>query len=270
MTRTESTHQAGEYQFDKPASAWDVFDRIVRGDVHYYKLLIPEGSNIFETARIVGSLDFIDEREFLKLARDPAPIHDLAPDAATLEGYLFPSTYHVTRNTTAADIIAMMVSQFRRVWTSLDAGPDADVSRVVTLASLVEKETGVPEERPLVASVFTNRLRRGMKLECDPTVIYAALLEDRYRGVIHRSDLNRRHPYNTYLRVGLPPGPIASPGEASLRASLHPADTNYLFFVAKPDDSGEHVFSSTAAAHNRAVRQYRRAQARAARQAGSR
>jgi UPF0755 protein len=162
----------------------------------------------------------------------------------------------------------MMVNQFRSVWASLDATEDPH--RTVTFASLVEKETGIASERPVVAGVYANRLRRGMRLECDPTVIYAALLENRYRGAIYRSDLDRQHPYNTYRTSGLPPGPIASPGAEALRAALRPARTDYLFLVAKPDGSGEHVFSATNTAHNRAVREYRRGRAQAARQTGSR
>jgi UPF0755 protein len=158
----------------------------------------------------------------------------------------------------------MMTDEFRRVWSAV--GGDADVRMTVTLASLVEKETGVGDERPQVASVFHNRLRRGMKLECDPTVIYAAILEGVYDGVIHRSDLDREHPYNTYQSAGLPPGPIASPGRAAIEATLRPADTNYIFFVAAPDASGRHVFSETLAAHNRAVARYRRGLREARRQ----
>ena len=143
---------------------------------------------------------------------------------------------------------------------------DAPVHATVTLASLVEKETGVADERPLIASVFHNRLRMGVKLECDPTVIYAAILEGRYRGAIYRSDLDREHPYNTYMNAGLPPGPIANPGAASLRAVLEPAEADYLFFVAMPDGSGGHVFSTTLREHNLAVMRYRRGVREAVRQ----
>lgn len=256
VLRREDKLHAGEYKFDRPASPWEVFDRIARGDVFYYKLRVPEGSNIFDIARIVGEMGFVDAEEFLAAARKPAMIRDLAPEAAMLEGYLFPSTYYVTRQTTAVEICRMMTGQFRKVWREL--APAVETHDAVTLASLVEKETGVSEERPLVASVFHNRLRKGIKLECDPTIVYAAILAGDYRGVIHRSDLDRQHPYSTYLNTGLPPGPIANPGRESLRATLEPAETDYLFFVATPDGSGEHVFSKTLAAHNRAVRSYRR------------
>jgi len=253
--RSGATLQAGEYVFENPASAWEVYDRIARGDIYYYELRVPEGSNIFDVARIVGETGLVSSEEFLTVARDPAPILDLAPTAVSLEGYLFPSTYFISRHTSAADIARLMTDQFRKVW--MEVGDRADVHETVTLASLVEKETAVPSERSLIAAVFQNRLDRGMKLECDPTVIYAAMLEENYRGVIHRSDLDRQHAYNTYQNVGLPPGPIANPGREALQATLEPADADFLFFVARPDGSGEHVFSTTLAAHNRAVRDYR-------------
>jgi UPF0755 protein len=197
--------------------------------------------------------------EFLKTARDPSLIRDLAPEAPTLEGYLFPSTYRVTRRTSAGQICREMTNQFRRVWTRI-GGPQTDVNRYVTLASLVEKETGVPSERTTVASVYANRLAIGMKLDADPTTLYAALLEGRHRGpTIYRSDLESTHPYNTYRRPGLPPGPIANPGEASLKAALQPAKTNYLFFVARGDGSGSHIFTESLERHNAAVRDYRNA-----------
>jgi UPF0755 protein len=155
----------------------------------------------------------------------------------------------------------MMTAQFQKEWKKLMPNetaevPAADMVKVVTLASLIEKETGVASERPIVSSVFQNRLRIGMALDCDPTVIYAALLEDRYRGAIHRSDLDNKNPYNTYQHTGLPPGPIANPGASSLVAALHPAETEFLYFVAKPGGGG-HVFSSSLAAHEKAVQSYR-------------
>ena len=213
--------QAGEYRFSSPASVWTVFDRIVRGDVFYYEVTIPEGSNIFDIANDVDRLGFIKGKDFLNVARDPAPIRDLASDAPSLEGYLFPSTYRLTRSTTASQICRMMTDLFRKRWQEARGnGPPPDVNRLVTLASLVEKETGIASDRPAVASVYANRLRLGMPLDCDPTTIYAAMLERRYRGVIHRSDLDNANPYNTYRHTGLPPGPIANPGMASLRSAL--------------------------------------------------
>jgi UPF0755 protein len=251
--------QAGEYVFAKPASIWTIFDRIARGDVRLLELRIPEGSNLFDVAEAVEALGLATKEAFRAVASNPALIRDLAPNATSLEGYLFPSTYLLNRKTTAAQICRMMTDQFRSVWKKLET-TGSNAHRVVTLASLVEKETGVKEERPLVAGVYQNRLDRGIKLECDPTTIYAALLENRYRGKIHRSDLDNEHPYNTYQHTGLPPGPIANPGEASLRAALKPAPTEHIFFVAKPDRSGGHNFSATIRDHSRAVLEYRRAE----------
>ncbi len=251
--------QAGEYRFAMPASVWTVFNRIVRGDVFYYEVTIPEGSNIFDIAQTVGELGFIKSEDFLKAARNPALISSLAPTAPSLEGYLFPSTYRLTRSTTAAQVCQMMVEQFKQRWKELQrAGKPVEVNRTVTLASMVEKETGVAQERPRVASVLLNRLRLGMPLECDPTTIYAALLENRYHGVIHKSDLANTNAYNTYQHAGLPPGPIPNPGAASLEAAIAPAQTDFLFFVARPDGSGGHNFSATLAEHNRHVLEYRK------------
>lgn len=250
--------QAGEYRFDHAASVAEVFSRLARGDVYYFSFTVPEGSNMFDIARLAESEGVMPAKDFLRAAADPAPIRDLSPDAKTLEGFLFPSTYRLTHATTPAALVQMMTSQFRKEWKRLSAGKTADPEKTVTLASLVEKETGNPTERPLVASVFQNRLRIGMPLDCDPTVIYAALLENRYRGEIHRSDLDRKHPYNTYQHAGLPPGPIANPGESSLAAALQPAETNYLYFVARPDGGG-HVFTSNLEAHGKAVKSYRNA-----------
>jgi UPF0755 protein len=253
-----STLQAGEYRFDTPMSAMGVLGKIARGEVFYHELRIPEGANMFDIADALEKLGFLKAPEFLKIARDPSLIRDMAPSAPSLEGYLFPSTYRLTRRTSAQQIAREMTNQFRRVWRDL-GGDASDVNRYVTIASLVEKETGVPSERDTVSSVYHNRLNIGMKLDCDPTVIYAALLEGRYRGTIYRSDLDNPHPYNTYRNPGLPPGPIANPGRESLRAALRPAETKYLFFVAKGDGSGAHVFTENLSAHNAAVRDYRNA-----------
>ncbi len=253
------TLQAGEYQFTHPDTTWAVFDRIERGDVFFYVLTVPEGSNIFDIAGSLNQFDFLHAADFLNAARDPSLIKDLAPNAPTLEGYLFPSTYRLTRRTTARDLCRMMTDQFRRHWQQLqDPNHPAAVSQTVTLASLIEKETGIPAERPLVASVFENRLRLNMPLDCDPTTIYAAQLDERYHGTIYKSDLESTSAYNTYQHTGLPPGPIANPGDASLRAAIAPADTDFLYFVAKADASGGHQFSKTMDEHNRAVQSYRR------------
>lgn len=252
--------QAGEYRFAHAASPLEVFDRIARGDIFAFDLVVPEGKNMFDIAAAVEQLGVFSAAEFLKAARNPAMIHDLDPQAPTLEGYLFPNTYKVGRHMTPERLCRVMTGKFREVWRGL--GTDADVHRTVTLASLVEKEGKIAAERPQIAAVFRNRLRLGMKLDCDPTTIYAALLAGRYNGVIHRSDLDSDDPYNTYRHAGLPPGPIANPGRASLEAALNPADSDALYFVLRPDASGAHQFSSNIAAHEAATAKYRRSQRR--------
>jgi UPF0755 protein len=249
--------QAGEYRFTKAASPADVVSRIRRGDVFYYELVVPEGKNMFDIAGAVEELGLFQGADFLKAARDTALIRDLDPKAPTLEGYLFPDTYKLSRHTTPERLCKLMTAKFREAWRSLHS--DASVHDAVTMASLVEKEGKLAEERPKIAAVFTNRLRIGMKLDCDPTTIYAALMENKYRGTIYRSDLDRDHTYNTYHYAGLPPGPIANPGVASIRAALTPAPIDSLYFVARADGSGGHEFSSTIAAHEDAVSRYHRA-----------
>jgi len=249
--------KAGEYMFKERLSMWQVFDRIVRGDVFYYSLVVPEGNSTFDIAQTLERQRIMPAAAFLDAAHDPTPIRDLDPRAPSLEGYLFPDTYRVTRHTTAAQLCKMMTDRFRKAWATL--GPPAvGPHDAVTLASMVEREAKLAAERPLIASVFANRLRIGMALQCDPTTIYAAQQEARYRGVIHQSDLASQDRYNTYQHAGLPPGPIANPGLASLRAALQPATTDYLYFVARPDGSGAHQFSKELADHTRAVEQYRR------------
>jgi len=249
--------QAGEYRFDRPATPAEVIDRIARGDVFYYELVIPEGKNMFDIAALVEPLGIFKAAEFLAAARKPETIRDLDPQAASLEGYLFPDTYKLSRHTTADGLCRTMTAKFRDAWQSLHA--NAGIHNIVTLASLVEKEGKLAAERPKIAGVFANRLRIGMKLDCDPTTVYAALLDARYRGVIHRSDLDSDNPYNTYRHVGLPPGPIANPGLASIRAALNPDELSALYFVARPDGSGGHQFSNDIAAHESAVEKYRHA-----------
>ena len=256
MTGRGRVLQAGEYRFNSPASAIDVLRRIARGDVFYYELVVPEGKNMFDIGAAAEHLGVFKAAAFLSAAEDPALIRDLDPRAPTLEGYLFPDTYRLSRHTTPERLCRLMTSKFRETWQGLHA--TSGVHETVTLASLVEKEGKLAEERPRIAAVFANRLRIGMKLDCDPTTIYAALLTGRYRGTIYRSDLDRNHPYNTYSHAGLPPGPIANPGRASLQAALQPAESEALYFVRKPDDSGAHEFSNNIAAHEAATEKYRR------------
>ena len=248
--------QAGEYKFDKPASTIDVLRKIARGDTFYYELVVPEGSNLFDIAASIGALKIFPAEKFLAAARNPKLIQDLDPQAPTLEGYLFPDTYRVNRQTTAESLCRTMTHRFREMWRKLNT--QADVHQTVTLASMVEREAHNPEDQPLVASVFRNRLNIGMKLDCDPTTMYAALLNGTYRGKIYRSDLQSESPFNTYVHVGLPPGPIANPGLGAIKAALNPATTDYLYFVAKADGSGGHNFSSSIAQHSAAVSDYHR------------
>lgn len=256
------TLQAGEYRFERPATPFEVFDRISRGDVFYFTLVVPEGHNMFDIAQSAGALGLFPATAFMEAARNPAMIRDLDPQAPTLEGYLFPNTYKLSRHATPESLCRMMTAKFREVWRGLTSQENAEVNvhNVVTLASMVEREAKLPQERPLIAAVFTNRLKIGMKLDCDPTTIYAALLEKRYRGTIYRSDLDSANPYNTYQHAGLPPGPIANPGMESLRAALHPAQSEALYFVARPDGSGAHEFSNNLQQHNAATERFRKGQ----------
>jgi len=248
--------QAGEYRFEKAATPLEIFDRLARGDIFYYQLVVPEGKNMFDIGALTEGLGLFPAADFVKAARNPTLIRDLDPQAPTLEGYLFPSTYRLKRHTTPDQLCHMMTGRFRDVWHGLQ--PSAAPHDTVTMASLVEKEGKLAAERPVIAAVFENRLKIGMKLDCDPTTIYAALLAGRYRGVIHRSDLDSEDAYNTYRHRGLPPGPIANPGLPSLKAVLEPADSEALYFVLRPDGSGGHEFTATIAAHQAATARYRR------------
>jgi len=248
--------KAGEYSFDHPATVGEVYNRIARGDVSTHIVVVPEGANMFDIAAAVEEAGLGKREDFLAVARkETALVRDLDPQALSLEGYLFPDTYHFTRTQSMHDIAAAMVHRFRQ--TAREVGLARDFHHVVTMASIVEKETGAPEERARVAGVFNNRLEKNMVLATDPSVIYAALLNNRYRGTIYQSDLHFDSPYNTYRYPGLPPGPISNPGKASLEAALHPESTDYLYFVS--DNQGHHKFSRTEAEHARNVAAYRHA-----------
>ena len=249
--------KAGEYRFDHPANALEVYDRVARGDIYVHTVVVPEGYNIFDIANTIELAGLGSKQDFLKVAMDPSLIRDLDPQAPSLEGYLFPDTYEFTRTQSLRDIAGVMTHRFRQAARSI--GLSADVHHVVTLASIVEKETAVADERPLVAGVYANRLQRHMGLDADPSVVYAALLAGRYTGVIHVSDLQSDSPYNTYKYAGLPPGPIANPGRSALLAAMHPASTDYLYFV-RGDDQGHHRFARTLEEHSRNVAAYRRGQ----------
>lgn len=250
------TLKAGEYRFVEKAPLPAVYNRLVRGDVYTVSVTIPEGYNLFDTAQAMQDAQLSTKAEFLAAAtKNVVLIADLDPGAKNLEGYLFPDTYRFPRHLPPSQIVGAMVRRFRQASTSL--GLEENYHRIVTLASLVEKETPVPADRPLVASVMVNRLDKDMPLMTDPTVIYAAMLEQRYRGTIYASDLKRDSAYNTYRHTGLPPGPICSPGTASLSAAMHPASSNYLYFVADASASGHSRFASTLAEHDRNVAAYR-------------
>jgi len=255
--------RAGEYRFDHPAPATEVYARIARGDVFTKQLTIPEGSNIFDIAARVEEAGFGTRQEFLDAAAERVSlVADLDPGAKSLEGYLFPDTYRFARKITPAQIAAAMVRRFRAVAGEL--GLKTNVHEVVTIASLVERETAMDAERPLVASVMMNRLGKKMPLMTDPAVIYGLELQGRWRGVLTKSDLASNTAYNTYLHGGLPPGPVANPGIRSLRAAMEPAQTDYLYFVAAGTDAqGESLFSNTLEEHNKQVAEYRRAQKKA-------
>ena len=250
--------KAGEYRFDRPMTAIEVVQKIARGDVYGQRITFPEGLTIREMAAMYEMRGLGKAREFIDAARNTALIQDLDPAASDLEGYLFPDTYTVGRTVVASDLIQKMVAGFRTVYPADAAQPSDQLPlsprQIVTLASLIEKETGKAEERPLVSAVYRNRLRIGMGMQADPTVVYALQKAGKYDGNIRKEDLSINSPYNTYKYPGLPPGPIASPGKASLDAALHPADAPFLYFVSKND--GSHVFATTLAEHNRNVQEY--------------
>ena len=250
--------QAGEYRFATPLSTVEVIDRLVEGDIHYLSVTVPEGLTCTETAELL-SQNGLGDAEALRAAFARGElIASLDPEATDLEGYLFPETYQFPRNPAPEDVARAMVARFTSVFDdgrrAKAASLDMDARRIVTLASIVEKETGLAEERPLIASVFWNRLERGMPLQSDPTIIYGLKQQDRFDGNLRREDLGLESPYNTYRFPGLPPGPIASPGQAAIDAVLSPPETNYLYFVSKND--GSHHFSTTLRDHTNAVRRY--------------
>jgi UPF0755 protein len=250
--------KAGEYRFDRPLSTIDVIDVLVRGDVYARRITFPEGLTIAEMSRLYESHGFGSARDFATAAQNVERIKDLDPDATDLEGYLFPETYSLPRETPASRLIDAMVDRFRIVYDDrMRARAEAQgltARQVVAIASLVEKETGKAEERPIVAAVYRNRLKIGMAMQADPTIVYALEKAHRYNGNIRREDLDLESPYNTYKHPGLPPGPIASPGKVSLEAVLFPADAKYLYFVSRND--GSHVFAETLAQHNANVRKF--------------
>lgn len=250
--------KAGEYRFAAPVSAAEAIERIARGDVYTRRLTFPEGMTIVEMAKLYESKGFGKAADFLRAARETSLIADLDPAAPDLEGYLFPETYSLPRDAPAARLVGLMVARFKSVYTDdlrqRAAEQGLSTRHVVTLASLVEKETGQTAERPMVAAVYRNRLRIGMPMQADPTLIYALQKSGRYDGNIRKADMGMKSPYNTYQNPGLPPGPIASPGKGALEATVEPGDVPFLYFVSRND--GTHVFAATLAEHNTNVRKY--------------
>jgi UPF0755 protein len=250
--------QAGEYRFDHAMTVRQVADKIARGDVYIRPITFPEGLTAKQMAAVYESKDFGEAQEFLDATKNAALVSAVDPAAKDLEGYLFPDTYKLPRTSTADQLVGRMVDSFMKALTpeviEQAETRGMNVRQLVTLASIVEKETGNPAERPLVAAVYANRLKIGMGLQCDPTVIYALERAGRYHGNLTREDLQFDSPYNTYRYAGLPPGPIASPGRASLEAAASPADVPYLYFVSKND--GSHAFATTLDEHNRNVQEY--------------
>jgi UPF0755 protein len=231
-----------------------VHDRLARGDIYVHTVVIPEGYNMFDIAQAIQDAGLGKREDFLNVAKSPELISDLAPDAKSLEGYLFPNTYEFTRTQSLPEMAAAMVKQFRQV--AREIGLSSDVQKTVTMASIIEKETASPDERPLVASVYYNRLSKKIALQADPSVIYGELVKGTYTGALHHEDMLADSAYNTYRHPGLPPGPIGNPGKTSLQAAMHPSSSDYFYFVA--DGSGHHRFARDLDEHNRNVAAYRK------------
>jgi UPF0755 protein len=257
--RSRGGIKAGEYQFQKPMTVTEVADKLIDGKVYQHAITIPEGLTLRQIAAIMEVSGLSSAKEALEAMQDITLLSDIDPAASDLEGYVFPDTYYYVRGTKAKELVRRIVNRFKKIfkesWRTRAVELGLGIRGAVTLASLIEKETAVPEERSMISSVFHHRLAQGMPLQCDPTVIYASTLIGKFDGTIRRSDLELKSPYNTYFRAGLPPGPIASPGVQSLEAALFPASSAYLYFVARKD--GTHQFSETIAAHQKAVKTYR-------------
>jgi UPF0755 protein len=247
----------GEYELHAGMRPTELLKKLVKGEVYQHALTIPEGYNVVQIADILAQKNLARKQDILRLNREPAFIRSLNVQAPTLEGYLFPDTYQFSRYTPPESIIRTFVNRFHDVVTPdlKDRGTIMGMSlqEVLTLASVIEKETGLAAERPLVSGVFHNRLQRGIPLQSDPTVIYAL---ESFDGNIRKADLSVNSPYNTYKVRGLPPGPIANPGLAAIHATLYPTQTDFVYFVARND--GSHQFSVTLEEHNKAVNQYQR------------
>jgi len=254
------TIRAGEYALTSPLSTKGVLDILIKGKVYLHSVTVPEGLTAREIAPILSPLLDDGREAFLAAIRDVDMIRSLDREADNLEGYLFPETYSFAKGISSADAVAAMVDQFRatfnEAWSDRAQSLRMSVRKVVTLASLIEKETSVSAEMKLVSAVFHNRLRIGMKLDCDPTIIYALKEKGLYNGNLTKKDMALDSPYNTYRYPGLPPGPICNPGRAALEAALYPAEEAYLYFVSRND--GSHYFSRTFVEHQNAVRRFQK------------
>lgn len=253
------TIKAGEYKFELPVSTYEVLRKIVNGEVFLHSVTIPEGSSIEDIGEILEKENLVDKKDFKRACKNSELVADFKINPPDLEGFLFPDTYFFQKGIEPEKIIEVMVRRFKektREYIKLAESAGYDFYKVVILASLIEKETGIPSERPLISSVFHNRLRKGIPLQCDPTVIYAMKKEGRFFAPLKGEDLSFPSPYNTYIHKGLPPGPICNPGIHSIESALNPSKTNYLYFVSNGD--GTHTFSSDLSSHNRAVRNYKR------------
>ncbi len=252
--------KAGEYSFSSPIRAKDILTDLVEGKVYLHAVTIPEGLTAREIAPLLSPLLADGEEGFRAASSNPALVAAFDRKAWDLEGYLFPETYRFPRGISSEEAVRSMVGQFNLVfsasWQERAAALGLSLRHVVTLASLVEKETSIPVERPLISAVFHNRLRLRMKLDCDPTIIYALKLRGTFNGNLSKKDMALDSPYNTYLHAGLPPGPICNPGKGSLEAALFPSDEGYLYFVSRND--GSHYFSRTFAEHQAAVRRFQK------------
>jgi UPF0755 protein len=256
-TMTGKRLRFGEYSFPEPASAVEVWRKLFRGEVTRYTVTVPEGSNIYDIAKILGGLELIEPEKFLETATSAHILRRMGIPGATAEGFLFPETYLLERAMSAEDVMEVMARQFRRKilpeWEDKAREDGFSLLQLVTIASIIEKETGVKDEKPIVSAVIRRRLSLGMPLQMDPTVIYGLR---RFGDELTKKDLLTPSPYNTYLNRGLPPGPIANPGSSALMAAAFPADTDYLYFVSRND--GSHRFSRTLQEHNEGVESYRK------------
>ena len=260
--KTEGKSKAGDYVFDRPLTPLEVYEKLMKGETLFTVVTVPEGSSVFDIQRIFHDRQVGDPSQFQRAVSDPqvmTRLRAIEPQAPGVEGFLFPDTYFFGKRDPAQKAFLIMMREFERRFGAAERRRAAELGfstlQVITLASLVEKETGAAMERPLIAGVFHNRLRLRMLLQCDPTVIYALQLEGRYRGYLTRADLQQPSPYNTYISAGLPPGPICNPGADAIHAALYPETTDKLYFVSRND--GTHEFSTTLAEHNRAVKRFR-------------